>query len=391
LQIAEKAIGIGYEPNRGYRFGDYGKGMGLGGRIINTAPIPPLIQSVVTGQLNPLNQPERTVAEALGGNTYDQSPYIARDTKAQEMFGKNYNELPPTASTNGVYDPSLPSRRAVDEARGGKIQSSNPDVQKSIADAATLRAQNVAAQQQTDDKYRAAPGIDHPTQLTGKAWRDEYHKGQDVMQGQYQASRTINPFTGKPYGSDMDNAVAAWGKAIDAAKSGWETDWNKVDEWRAANPEQAKLVDEYMAGKKDTSLTPMVKAYKDASAEVGNSGFFDIKDGAWAKIEAANVPGAAGYSVFYAWRDAMRTKVADQLAKAGNSREWSIEEAVRLVDKMEPAKLQGDLTTKATSQWVLKNPEAAVTAWRWGYFNPGKENGQEAFLNAWLKQHPEFK
>lgn len=68
-----------------------------------------------------------------------------------------------------------------------------------------------------------------------------------------------------------------------------------------------------------------------------------------------------------------------------------MEEAVRLVAKTDPAKVQSDIVKVMTSKWVIANPEAAVTAWRWGYFNPGKENGQEAFLNDWIKKHPEYK
>lgn len=302
--------------------------------------------------------------------------------------------------------------RDLDPLQRPQALESNPDIQRELeqrgedaakqgseygilaakrkADAEAIRADNVRIQQEIDAKY-IRPGEAIPIPGKGSAWRAEYNDHMYAIARQYDAKETIDPFTGKPYGSDMDKAIEAYYTAFDAARKGTKTDYDQMDKWRVDHPAEAALVDKYLAGKNNTDMTEVVTAKKAAAKAVESSGFFALKDDAWAKIQAAKMPGTAGYEDYYAWREAMQTKVAGQLEAAGESKEYAMEEAARLVAKMDPAKIQSDILKVTTSKWVVAHPAEAVTAWRWGYFNPGKENGQEAFLNDWIKKHPEYR
>lgn len=67
LQAVEKAAGYGYQPGRGYRFGD------LKGGLLNVLPLPPIFQSYFTGDLTPQTAP----LEAAGFNPYTESTATA--------------------------------------------------------------------------------------------------------------------------------------------------------------------------------------------------------------------------------------------------------------------------------------------------------------------------
>lgn len=64
LQGVEKAAGYGYEPGNGYKFGD------LKGGLLNIAPLPPIFQSYITGQLSN----EQIPSEIAGLNSFLESP-----------------------------------------------------------------------------------------------------------------------------------------------------------------------------------------------------------------------------------------------------------------------------------------------------------------------------
>lgn len=59
-QLAEKAAGYGYQPGKGYRFGD------LKGGLLNVLPMPPVVQSYFTGDLSP----QTIIPELTGFTSY---------------------------------------------------------------------------------------------------------------------------------------------------------------------------------------------------------------------------------------------------------------------------------------------------------------------------------
>jgi hypothetical protein len=347
------------------RFAEYeGEGMGL-----------PLSAGAVAEGVR-LGQGGKQIAQnaasqLAGTNATFERPYESRDITSRKMFdGKNYAELSPL------------QRQAVDEARGGKNTPTSDAGIKAAADSAALRNLNVGAQAEADAQYGKSIALPGQSQTTApvepksmkdaQAWRDDYHKGQDQIRGQYDARNTLDPFTGKPYGSDMDKAIAEWGKAIDGATRGHTVDWEQVDAWRAANPKLDKLITEYETGKKNTDLTPMASAYKADVQKVAVSKYWEISDavlGKWAKANNVPVPEGQTPQQFLADTE---VEVRKRLkAKGLNDRDADLL----------ASQLMGDLTESYTTAVTTvrkafrdQKPEIVNLLIKWGWWDPGKED-----------------
>ena len=89
LQTLEKAAGVGYEPGRGYRFGDYGKELTPGQRLAATLPIPPVAQGALTGTGQ---TPVGTALDFGGLTNFPESP-----TQAVKRPDFDYSTLKGTA------------------------------------------------------------------------------------------------------------------------------------------------------------------------------------------------------------------------------------------------------------------------------------------------------
>lgn len=63
LQLVEKASGYGYQPGEGYKYGD------LQGGVLNVAPLAPVLQSLLQGEISP----QTTPLEAGGFSAYPES------------------------------------------------------------------------------------------------------------------------------------------------------------------------------------------------------------------------------------------------------------------------------------------------------------------------------
>ena len=74
VQTGLKAAGIGYQPNRGYRFGDYSGG------VVNLLPLPPVFQSYASDQLSGVQTP----FELAGVSSFTES---ARKAVARGEYG----------------------------------------------------------------------------------------------------------------------------------------------------------------------------------------------------------------------------------------------------------------------------------------------------------------
>jgi len=373
LRIGEGAAGFGFDPQESkYKFGDLNDGKGWIDKVMNMSPIPPAGADLINKGFDSF----RTPLGFLGINNYDESGYQPRDRKAQELFQKEYSQL------------DTLERAAVDKANGGKVVSTNPDVQKSIANSSAIRAQNVVTQKEIDAKH-IMPGTTIPKSYeAGKAWRKEYDTAQFAIAKQYDAKDVIDPFTGKPYGSDMDKARAAYFAVIDNAKNGTDVDWEKVDAWRASHPTESALVDKYTAGKANTDLTEVVTAKKAAAKQVGDAGLFDLRDNLWAELNASTpapnyIPGQG----YYEWRDMLIARTEQEMIASGVSQSIAHTKAETAVDTKHPVVSRFNDVYKSTVlyPWVDANPDVALTAVQWGYLYPDtliqkflqfKESGQ---------------
>jgi len=349
LGTAEKATGFGYEPGRGYRFGDYGKGMDLKDRLINIAPVPPILQSAYQGDLNAVSGP----LQFFGLNTFEDSNYQARNRWLQTQDFKD-------AQGNQITDYSKLDRLQKQQADAafGKVQSTNPDVLKQQADTEALRQTNIKAQSEID------------AQGPGQQWRDDYHKLQERIRGQIQDNQIRNPYTGKESGAPLDAAVKEWGNVIDANTKGVTVNWDAVDKWMADNPDKAALVNEYMSGKKNTDLTPMVTQYKTDSKTLADSGYFDYKDEIWKEI-AKDDAELSKFPTYYDWKASIEQQIRSEVEPGTPT---VIVDGIvdKVVGKIPVTKIYSKVSNTAETNWIAQHPKLAGIAYKWGYLSPTK-------------------
>ena len=64
----------------------------------------------------------------------------------------------------------------------------------------------------------------------------------------------------------------------------------------------------------------------------------------------------------------------------GLTPEFAAKEADKFIAQQEPSKAMDYYGAAWRDKWMVENPDAAMDAWRWGYWNP---NADQA---AWLNQ-----
>jgi len=285
-----------------------------------------------------------SVLNAIGANANPVTAYEKRDQYSQQTYGKPFSEL------------DTLQRQKVNEATG--YQSKNADAVASQAGSDQLRQLNVKAQSEID------------AQGPGEKWRDDYHKLQERVRGQIQDNQIRNPFTGTPYGSDMDKAIKEWGATIDANTTGVTTNWDAVDKWMAENPDKAALVNEYMSGKKNTDLTPMVTEYKKDSKALADSGYFDYKDEIWKEI-AKDDPEISKFPTYYDWKDSIEQEIRGSV-DPGTPKVIVDGIVDKVLGKIPVTKIYSKVSNNAETAWIAQHPQLAGIAYKWGYLSPTK-------------------
>lgn len=282
--------------------------------------------------------------QAMGANVTKQTGFDQLNVTSRQMFGKDYSDLNPLQRQQ--------AKDAVD------YQSSSPDVQKSQAATDQLRQANIKAQSEID------------AQGPGQQWRDDYHKLQERVRGQIQDNQIRNPFTGTPYGSEMDKAIKEWGSTIDANTNGVTTNWDAVDKWMADNPDKAALVNEYMSGKKNTDLTPMVTEYKADSKALADSGYFDYKDNIWKEIVKDDSE-LSKFPTYYDWKASIENEIRSSV-DPGTPKVIVDGIVDKVVGKIPVTKIYSKVTNTAETAWIAQHPQLAGIAYKWGYLTPTK-------------------
>lgn len=296
-------------------------------------------------------------ATNLGGKSSPVTDYEHLDQYSREHYdGRNYDEL------NTV------ERQQAKDAT--QYESQNPAAIQSRKEADKLRATAVEKQDAIDSQH-ASPGTNVPSSPDeGRAWRDDYQKLQQFVAGQYSARDTIDPFTGKPYGSDMDQAIAAFNAEMDKSTPGVNTDWNQVEAWKAAHPDESALVDQYMRDKVNTDRSPMVTKYKEDYKVIQASHYFDIPDKVAAQVGPAlqKSLGLRGTITTEEELTAALTQKAQEIATS----KGHPEQAPLILNQ-----LLAPYTAALNGQKELARattPSLTIKLLRWGYASPSQLN-----------------
>lgn len=280
---------------------------------------------------------------------------------------------PQSQQVGGKWEPS--QLDAFNKANGGPLISSNPTI---AADQIKTQAQKQAwFDQQTASDTQLANGA-----ITPKQWRDQRGSLLDQEAGYWKKAYEDRDPTAPV------TPLEEYGHQIELATTNGVTDWDKVDAWKAT---QTPQVLDYIARNSGLNDTQTEKDYRTARDKLDASGFFDTRDAAWAKIAK---PGSvfAGYDSYDAWRQAMVgqlvTKLQGNASFAALDPQQQRQEAGQIFDGDAGVQQLQDAMSQQRAQWVKDHPAEASLAWTWGYLDPGKANGEEAYLINWRRTHP---
>jgi hypothetical protein len=347
LQFVEKAAGFGYQPGEGWKFGDYGDGMSKGDRLLNNLPLPPIVGQLKEAGLDPV----RTPLQIGGFTTFEESDYNALDraVKNDPSFGgKSYREL---------TDP-LEKKRAQDLY--GKLEPFGAEGER----AAEVLKQKTAEQQASDAKL---------WETDKEEWRKDYSERKSEL------AITNEEIYHKLDLETKDPILKGFYDAIDAAEGAdGKIDWNQVDDYRAGLPPEQSSYIETRTGLVKID-TPATQVFKQDYDKIKGSGFFERSDAAWEATQGS-VPGLDGFKDYYEWRDTLRSEIVKEWTAQGLIPEFAAKEADKFLDKQTPAKAMEHYGTMWRDQWMQSDPEAALLAWRYGYWEP---NASQA---KWLNQ-----
>jgi len=357
LRLGEAAVGIGYEPGRGYRYGDYMEGKSVGQRLVSQLPIPPLITQTQQDGLSPLN----FAANATGVNAYPESPYSALDRKliADPAFGKPRDQL-------------SEAKRFEADQKYGRVLSSDPKI-------AAQQQQGAELVQMQTDRQNARDAELQQNGMTPdnwRTWRDQRKKDNLYFAGRFDQLYQGVDFKDKNV-TDVDRYYKAIADNTDRVTG--DVNWDAVDA-ATKNLDQAYI-------KANTNLrdTGTEKVYHDAVNQIADTGYFDREKQAWQKV-ASQLPkwnqggvtaNPADYQSYDEWRTAA---LNDALRISGKtpSDVGTVTQINAWLDKQEPSKGDAYYASQWKDQWVAANPREAYLAWQMGYYNPKKE------IKAWL-------
>ena len=291
---------------------------------------------------------------SLGVKSNPVTAFEKMDEWSKENKGSPYSQLDPLQR---------------EEARkANNYESTNKDAREADRVTAELRKVNVARQEEID---KLGPG---------ENWREQYNDLKQRMAGQWEARDVLDPFTGTPYTSPMDKAIEEWSQVMATNTKGTKTDWDAVERWEAQNPEKASFVDQYLSGKENKDLSPLVTRYRAETKAIADSGYFDGKDKIFADPNwGPRLPGYEQGDTYDTWYQRGLAEYIKVAQERGYQGEGAVDKAKEWIEVLPFKKTFDDGYKKyVVRPWFTENPEAAVLAWRWGYYDPPKE------IEEWL-------
>lgn len=257
LQIGARSLGVGYEPGKGYRYGNLNEGMGLGERALNAAPLPPIAGSLIRGEVTPTEAPW----EIAGVPAYQESAADKLDRLAREKTGTGFFDMAPPDRRRFLA--SSEEARSLDDARVKESAATDQEWAVKNVEADRLRAE-YEPRQLEDDRLLQAGG-------DPEKWRQERAKRQLRLSGAldvvYGDSSYVNP----------EDPLSLWGEQVrlnTIDETTGEVNWDKVEAWVAGQPQNVQ--DEI--NNRTASGTPTVQQWRDDVKRIADSGYWDIAD-----------------------------------------------------------------------------------------------------------------
>lgn len=353
-----QAAGVGYEPGRGYRYGDVARKGPL--NVLNLAPIPPGALSLIHQGFEPFN----AALDTVGITNFQESALSEAGRLYKDQYGGEFSDAT--------------------SAQKKEFYGANPKVAERL-DAETLKqAQNGDRQAQA-----RAVGIETRKLLSDLAGSttslaDYREKRRDIMlkqQGKLAAYQdVIDDWKGSR--NEIEQLTAGYFDLFDQAKGpGGLLDPEKFDRLEAAYI--AQLGDKWSAvqanmGALDPRDNPMEQRLDRTRTALDQTGFFDIKDSTWAEMQGrmrGKVKAeAAQFDDFYSYRDELAAQLVERLVQRGLSPEIAQRRAEIMVNSHVAVNAYEKMVQRKRAEWAKANPELARDAIAAGYLSASKLN-----------------
>ena len=312
LQVAEKSAGFGYQPERGYAFGDYGEGMTPIQRIMSQLPLPVGVSNYYHG-----GDLATTGAGLTGLQAYKESDYVA--------FNRDITQW---AKENNVRDDQ------------GKLITSWGDLdkgQKQAAEKAGLKAPeysgpsdpvvDVAFKNYNATKDEAAgtlrKAIDSGAK--GKKLRDAIGEFKDTVR--IAGNTALRDAPEATPDSKRDAYGAMYWSAQAPEKADGTPDFDAMNAERArilAEAQAAGVDPAYITGKGENTYRglrytdPVIREaifkLEDDREIIEESGYWELQDDFWHKLNATGaVPNYIPSSGYYEWKAAQQAAFEQRL------------------------------------------------------------------------------
>ena len=215
------------------------------------------------------------------------------------------------------------------------------------------------------------------------AWKEGYDDIRNRRDGALSQIYLDNPKR-EP---DPDKPWELYGKVIsdNTDPVTGEVDWDKVDEWRAANGDRPfdenRTWNDAIDDNVGVRAVGVEKEYREVGSELRKLGYFELRDKAWDDLKAQN-PGAIDqWDTYYDWYDEELQSLTDEMLAKGVPKETAREEAeTELASYGTVRKFSEYYRTQYRHQFVVDNKDLALQAVYYGYLDP--DSAERKFLRS---------
>lgn len=256
--------------------------------------------------IGPVNEARLGVAgqliQATGVNLRAETTPDLLERKAQEQFGKAFDDLEPF------------ERRQLDEDEALKAELDQRRETSAIRGSeGALRAIQVEeAREREQAEQLAADAQLDAGQLSARTWREQRRRRQDGLRGEL-----TGIFADTERGEPTDARGRLGEKIAEFTDETGQVDWDRVDAWIGGLPKEDQ---EFIARNTGLSDTPKEAEYRKVLAEADAFGYFEFGDRAWAHVLSrapeAIKPGIEPFASFGEWFQAAVTTRAEQIGAA---------------------------------------------------------------------------
>lgn len=256
VQMFAKSVGIGYDPGEGLKIGDLGEGKGVGWKVLNALPLPPIASAALNGA-----SVAELAANFVGVTAYDSTAYQRFDKKVRgdelNPAGLPYDQLPEKdqralATKYGKPPPASPEWRAAYDKMAEKDQET----------AAAMADLNRRSELPTSD----------PKYLSPVGWRNERGRLLAEAAGYQEGVYSSLPDYVDKNVTPLDEYYTILREA--------GGDFDEVDKQVAMMPaEWQSYVQENLPSIDEKEGTAKEKAYWTDVNAIADSGVWDITDG----------------------------------------------------------------------------------------------------------------